>query len=96
MSDRWLAPCGLAIGIKKWQTAPLHNLAFGPTNHVVETRARRTSGLAEGATAGSTTSLEGFRIEVRDFYSGLINYNQKVTGNLQNSLALTGGLLVRF
>jgi hypothetical protein len=48
MSDRWLAPCGLAIGIKKWQTAPLHNLAFGPTNHVVETRPRRTSGLAQG------------------------------------------------
>ena len=26
----------------------------------------------------------GFRIEVRDFYSGLPNYNQKVTANLQN------------
>ena len=38
----------------------------------------------------------GFRIEVRDFYSGLPNYNQKVTGNLQNNLAFTGGLLIRF
>jgi hypothetical protein len=38
----------------------------------------------------------GFRIEVRDFYSGLPNYNQKVTGNLQNNLAFTAGLLVRF
>jgi hypothetical protein len=33
---------------------------------------------------------------VRDFYSGLPNYNQKVTGNLQNNLAFTGGLLIRF
>ena len=38
----------------------------------------------------------GFRVEVRDFYSGLPNYNQKVTGNLQNNLAFTGGLLIRF
>jgi hypothetical protein len=38
----------------------------------------------------------GFRIEVRDFYSGLPNYNQKVTSNLQNNLAFTGGLLIRF
>jgi hypothetical protein len=37
----------------------------------------------------------GFRVEVRDFYSGLPNYNQKVTGNLQNNLAFTGGLLIR-
>jgi hypothetical protein len=38
----------------------------------------------------------GFRIEVRDFYSGLPNYNVKVTGSLHNNLAFTGGLLVRF
>jgi hypothetical protein len=38
----------------------------------------------------------GFRIEVRNFYSGLPNYNQKVTGNLQNNLAFTGGLLIKF
>lgn len=38
----------------------------------------------------------GFRIEVRDFYSGLPNYNQKITANLQNNLAFTGGLLIRF
>jgi hypothetical protein len=38
----------------------------------------------------------GFRVEVRDFYSGLPNYNQKVTGNLQNNLAFTGGLLIGF
>ena len=38
----------------------------------------------------------GFRIEVRDFYSGLPNYNQKVTANLQNNLAFNGGLLIRF
>jgi hypothetical protein len=38
----------------------------------------------------------GFRVEVRDFYSGLPNYNQKVTSSLQNNLAFTGGLLIRF
>src|SRR5712664_5025751 len=38
----------------------------------------------------------GFRVEVRDFYSGLPNYNQKVIGNLQNNVAFTGGLLIKF
>jgi hypothetical protein len=38
----------------------------------------------------------GFRVEVRDFYSGPPNYNQKVGGSLQNNLAFTGGLLFRF
>ena len=37
-----------------------------------------------------------FRLEIRDFYSGQPNYNQKTTGNLQNSVAFTGGLLIRF
>jgi hypothetical protein len=38
----------------------------------------------------------GFRVEVRDFYSGLPNYNVRVTGNLQNNLEFTGGLLIKF
>ena len=38
----------------------------------------------------------GFRVEIRDFYSGQPNYNQKTAGNLQNNVALTGGLLIRF
>jgi len=38
----------------------------------------------------------GFRIEVRDFYSGLPNYNIKVTGDKQNNVSLTGGPLIRF
>jgi hypothetical protein len=38
----------------------------------------------------------GFRIQVRDFYSGLPNYDQKVSADLQNNLAFTGGLLIRF
>ena len=38
----------------------------------------------------------GFRFEARDFYSGLPNYNRKIDSNLQNNLAFTGGLLVRF
>ncbi len=38
----------------------------------------------------------GFRFEVRDFYSGLPNYNRKLEANWQNNVALTGGLLIRF
>jgi len=38
----------------------------------------------------------GFRVEVRDFYSGLPNYDVRVTGNLQNNLEFTGGLLIKF
>jgi hypothetical protein len=38
----------------------------------------------------------GFRIEVRDFYSGLPNYNVKVAGSKQNNLSFTGGPFIRF
>ncbi len=38
----------------------------------------------------------GFRLEVRDFYSGLPNYNQTIDISLQNNVAFTGGLLIRF
>ncbi len=38
----------------------------------------------------------GFRLEVRDFYSGLPNYNQKIDASRQNNVAFTGGLLIRF
>lgn len=38
----------------------------------------------------------GFRLEVRDFYSGLPNYNQKIDASWQNNVAFTGGLLIRF
>ena len=38
----------------------------------------------------------GFRLEVRDFYSGQPNYNLPVSGNLQHNIVFTGGLLVRF
>ena len=38
----------------------------------------------------------GVRLEVRDFYSGLPNYNVKVTGSLQNNVAFTAGLLIKF
>jgi hypothetical protein len=38
----------------------------------------------------------GFRIEVRDFYSGQPNYNHLVPNTLQNNLAFSGGLLLRF
>jgi hypothetical protein len=38
----------------------------------------------------------GSRFEVRDFYSGLPNYNRKIDASLQNNVAFTGGLLIRF
>jgi hypothetical protein len=37
----------------------------------------------------------GFRVEVRDFYSGSPNYNRAVDGN-QNNVVFTGGLLIKF
>jgi hypothetical protein len=38
----------------------------------------------------------GFRFEVRDFYSGLPNYNRPIDASRQNNVAFTGGLLIRF
>ena len=38
----------------------------------------------------------GFRVEVRDFYSGSPDYNQQVHGSLQNNVVFTGGLLIKF
>jgi len=38
----------------------------------------------------------GFRLEVRDFYSGTPNYNNRPSNNRQNNVVYTGGLLVRF
>lgn len=38
----------------------------------------------------------GFRLEVRDFYSGLPNYDRSIDASRQNNVAFTGGLLIRF
>ena len=38
----------------------------------------------------------GFRFEVRDFYSGVPNYNRQIDASRQNNVAFTGGLLIRF
>jgi hypothetical protein len=38
----------------------------------------------------------GTRLEVRDFLSGQPNYGVPVTSSLQNNVAFTGGLLLRF
>lgn len=38
----------------------------------------------------------GFRVEVRDFYSGSPKYNQPLNGNQQNNVVFTGGLLLKF
>jgi hypothetical protein len=38
----------------------------------------------------------GGRVEVRDFFSGQPNYGVPTDGSRQNSIVLTGGLLLRF
>jgi hypothetical protein len=38
----------------------------------------------------------GFRFEVRDFYSGVPNYNRQIDASRQNNVVFTGGLLIRF
>ena len=38
----------------------------------------------------------GFRFELRDFYSGVPNYNRQIDASRQNNVAFTGGLLIRF
>jgi hypothetical protein len=38
----------------------------------------------------------GFRLEVRDFYSGLPNYGQELSSDRQHNVVFTGGLLIRF
>lgn len=38
----------------------------------------------------------GARLEVRDFYSGTPNFNAQLSGSRFNSIAYTGGLLLRF
>ena len=38
----------------------------------------------------------GFRLAVRDFYSGTPNYNQSLSNDRQNNVVYTGGLLSRF
>jgi hypothetical protein len=38
----------------------------------------------------------GFRFELRDFYSGVPNYDRQIDASRQNNVAFTGGLLIRF
>ena len=65
-------------------------------------RARNTGTFEFGGGVDTHTVLHvfkipiGFRLEVRDFYSGQPNYNVKVTGSLQNNVAFTAGLLIKF
>jgi hypothetical protein len=54
------------------------------------------AGLDTGSVVRVLRIPTGFRLEVRDFYSGLPNYNQKIDASLQNNVAFTGGLLIRF
>jgi hypothetical protein len=75
--------------------------AVPPTATAFE-RGRNTGTFEFGGGVDTHTVLHvfkipvGFRLEVRDFYSGLPNYNVKVTGSLQNNVALTAGLLIKF
>ncbi len=38
----------------------------------------------------------GLRFKVREFYSGQLEFGQKVVGRLQNNVTFTGGLLIQF
>ena len=38
----------------------------------------------------------GFRIEVRDFYTGAPNYNGSIQSDFQHNVAFTGGFLIKF
>jgi hypothetical protein len=77
-------------------------LSAQPTAAAVFERGRNTGTFEFGGGVDTHTVLHvfkipiGFRLEVRDFYSGLPNYNIKVTSNLQNNVAFTAGLLIRF
>lgn len=62
-------------------------------------RMRSESGKSSFALYGKTIHLKvpiGFRLEVRDFYSGLPNYNQNLSTGRQRNVVFTGGLLIRF
>lgn len=76
------------------ETAPTGSTLFTPGTN---------SGTLEFGTGVDTRSVVrvlripiGFRFEVRDFYSGLPNYNRKIDASLQNNVAFTGGLLIKF
>ena len=75
------------------ETAPLATPSFRPGTN--------TGTFVFGGGLDTRTVLHvlkipiGFRVEVRDFYSGVPNYSVRVDG-LQNNLAFTGGLLIKF
>jgi hypothetical protein len=75
------------------ETAPLATPSFRPGTN--------TGTFVFGGGLDTRTVLRvlkipiGFRVEVRDFYSGVPNYSVRVDG-LQNNLAFTGGLLIKF
>jgi hypothetical protein len=85
---------------------------FSPTatkNGDVNVKGRGDSGTLEFGGGADTRPLIQFkgvpllknlpiggRFEVRDFYSGQPHYGVETRGNLQNNVAFTGGLLIRF
>ena len=77
-------------------------LASVPPAATTFERGRNTGAFEFGGGVDTQTLFHAFkipigvRLEVRDFYSGLPNYNVKVTGSLQNNVAFTAGLLIKF
>ena len=73
-----------------------------PDNGVGFKPGTNTGTLEFGGGIDTSTALHilhipvGFRFEVRDFYSGLPNYSRPVDASLQNNVAITGGVLIRF
>lgn len=77
-------------------------LSATPTAATAFSKGRNTGTFVFGGGVDTRTILRvlripiGFRLEVRDFYSGLPNYGVKVNDSMQHNVALTGGLLLRF
>lgn len=70
---------------------------FGAPKTAVNTGALEFGGGIDTASVLRVWKIPiGFRLEVRDFYTGQPNYNLLVRGNLQHNIVFTGGLLVGF
>lgn len=77
-------------------------LSATPTAATSFTKGRNTGTFVFGGGVDTRAILRvlripiGFRLEVRDFYSGVPNYGVKVDNSMQHNVAFTGGLLIRF
>lgn len=73
-----------------------------PGTPTVSKEGTNTGALQFGAGIDSHTLVRvlriplGFRLEVRDFYSGVPSYNRRINADFQHNVVFTGGLLLKF